>query len=108
VSPRTEIRGFVRLLATLALAASAAGCTDYVERRDTVALGAGDAVAANRAIHVIDPWPAGSARTDIEVSGRRVVDAIERYNAPHPPTASPPPIGAVQGFTLMPAPPPAQ
>lgn len=69
-----------------ALAASASGCTSpYVERRETLALHAGNAAAANRAIHTIDPWPAAAARTDIEVSGRRIVDAIERYEAGKPP-----------------------
>ena len=66
-------------LAAAALALSASACTEYVERRETIAAHAGNAVAANRAIHTIDPWPAASARTDIETSGRRIVDAIERY-----------------------------
>jgi hypothetical protein len=66
-------------LAAAALALSAAACTDYVERRETIAAHAGNAVAANRAIHIIDPWPAASADTGIETSGRRIADAIERY-----------------------------
>jgi hypothetical protein len=33
------------------------GCSDiYTDRRETVALGAGDAMAANRVTHTIDPW----------------------------------------------------
>jgi hypothetical protein len=73
-----------RLALAAALACWAAACTDYVERRETIAAHAGNAVAWNRALHTIDPWPATAARTDIEVSGRRVVDAIERYEAPKP------------------------
>jgi|1186.fasta_scaffold49076_2 hypothetical protein len=103
-SPRTEMQGFVQLLAALSITIVAAGCTDYLERRDALSLGAGDAVAANRAIHTIDPWPADAARTDIEVSGRRVVDAIERYNAPHPAAAMTPSIAIMPAPGLMPPP----
>ncbi|HEY7383648.1 MAG TPA: pilus assembly protein [Beijerinckiaceae bacterium] len=60
------------------------GCQDYLARRDTIAFHAGEAAAYNKAIHVVDPWPAASARTDIDFNGRRIVNAIERYEAPHP------------------------
>ena len=84
MSRATDLLGAPRALRPLRLAAavlalSAAACTEYVERRETIAAHAGNAVAANRAIHFIDPWPAASADTDIPVSGRRIVDAIERY-----------------------------
>ena len=84
MSRATDLLGAPRALRPLRLAAavlalSAAACTEYVERRETIAAHAGNAVAANRAIHTIDPWPAASADTDIPVSGRRIVDAIERY-----------------------------
>ncbi|HEX2725761.1 MAG TPA: pilus assembly protein [Beijerinckiaceae bacterium] len=61
------------------------GCQDYFARRDTIAFHAGEAAAYNKAIHVIDPWPAASARTDIDFNGKRIVNAIERYEAPHAP-----------------------
>ena len=84
MSRATDLLGAPRALRPLRLAAavlalSAAACTEYVERRETIAAHAGNAVAANRAIHTIDPWPASSADTDIPASGRRIVDAIERY-----------------------------
>jgi hypothetical protein len=50
--------------ARLALAATTllvAGCQDYAARRDTIAFHAGEAVAHNKAVHVIDPWPAAAA-----------------------------------------------
>lgn len=47
----------------LAGALPAAGCADYLNHRDTVALAAGDAVNANGAIETIDPWPRASQRT---------------------------------------------
>jgi hypothetical protein len=79
-----------RLALAAALALLAASCTQYVERRESIASYAGNAVAWNRAVHTIDPWPAAAARTNIEVSGRRVVDAIERYEAPKPPNGGAP------------------
>lgn len=86
-----------------AVAAVVAGCTNqYVERRETLALHAGNAAAANRAIHTIDPWPAAAARADIEVSGRRMVDAIERYEAPKPQSGG----AAAPGMIALPIAPP--
>jgi hypothetical protein len=87
----------LRFALAAALACTAAACTEYVERRETIAAHAGNAVAWNRAVHTIDPWPAEAARTDIPVSGRRVVDAIERYEAPKPPNGNgaAPPIMAI-------------
>jgi len=85
VSQPTDRSLGLRLAAAALFALSTAACTDYVERRETIAAHDGNAVAANRAIHTIDPWPPGSSRTEIEVSGRRVVDAIDRYEAPRPP-----------------------
>lgn len=58
-----------------------AGCQDNLERRETISLAAGDAIEANKAIHIIDPWPARSVDTRIPTSARRVADAIERYEA---------------------------
>ncbi|HEY8567035.1 MAG TPA: hypothetical protein VIL65_16170 [Beijerinckiaceae bacterium] len=66
-------------LAALGAIAALGACNDYVARKDTIAWSAGDAVAYNKAIHVIDPWPPASADTRIPTSGRRVADAIERY-----------------------------
>lgn len=83
MSPRTDaLRRAGLRAASLTLAGSSlmlAGCQDSLARRDTISAQAGDAIAANKAIHIIDPWPAAAARTDIPVSGRKVVQAIERY-----------------------------
>lgn len=88
----TSRRSVLSIALGAALAAAAAGCTNhYVERRETIALHAGNAAAANRAIHTVDPWPAAAARTGIDVSGRRIVDAIERYEARKPPAGGPAP-----------------
>ena len=81
-------------MARLSLAAMTlllTGCQDYFARRDTIAFHAGEAAAYNKAVHTIDPWPAASARTDIDFNGRRIVDAIERYEAPHASNGGAPP-----------------
>ena len=80
------------LLAALVLGLGLSACTPYLERRETVSFHAGDAVAANRAIHTIDPWPAEAVRTDIPHSGRKIADAIERYHLPPKGLGGPPPI----------------
>jgi hypothetical protein len=69
--------------ATLALLL-ASGCTsdrlyDYLAHSDTVTEGAGNATAANRAVHTVDPWPAYSQKTAIDVDGKRTLAAVRRY-----------------------------
>ena len=71
----------LRLPATLLLCTAAlGGCSDiYYDRRETIAFGAGDAVAANKVAQTIDPWPAAAANRRIEGHGERMQRAIERY-----------------------------
>jgi hypothetical protein len=52
-SPRNKAA--VLLLAAAVLS----GCADYMNRRDSVTLRAGNAAEANTAIHTVNPWPAG-------------------------------------------------
>jgi hypothetical protein len=67
--------------ATLAagLAALLGGCAEWVERREQITPWSGDAVAANRAMQVIDPWPRGSGDTRLRTDGERGRLGIERY-----------------------------
>lgn len=73
----------VRRLMLLALAsfgALAAGCSDiYYDRRETVSLNAGDAVATNIATHTIDVWPIEAGEQRIVTSGQKAQGAVERY-----------------------------
>ena len=69
-------------LLVLALAATmlTGACTDmYLDRRDSVSFGAGDAVAANKVTHMIDPWPAHAGNRNIAYDGERMQAAAERY-----------------------------
>ena len=51
----------------------------YLHPRDTVSLSAGDAVAHNKAVHAIDPWPAHSRKANHSSDGRRILLGMERY-----------------------------
>jgi hypothetical protein len=56
------------------------GCSDiYYDRRDTISLATGDAVAANKTAQMVDPWPAYSVKRDIAFNGERMQTAAERY-----------------------------
>jgi len=62
----------------------AGGCTsdqlyEHHAHTDKLTEGAGNASAANRAIHTIDPWPAYSEKTEINTDGKRALVAVRRY-----------------------------
>ena len=66
-----------RRVPALLLGAALAGCSDdaYLDRRETVALHAGDAMATNRVTHTIDPWSPASANRNIAFNGERMQTA---------------------------------
>jgi len=72
----------LRWIVLVPVALACASCTEYLARRDTLSAGSGDAVQANIAKHVIDPWPRVSQRDDTEMNGERLQRAIERYRNP--------------------------
>ena len=55
------------------------GCVDYIERRDTITLAAGDAQAWNKVVHTADPWPPYAMNTHISGDGQRTAQVIQRY-----------------------------
>ena len=76
-SSRSNARGAILALAATTLLGA---CTDmYLDRRDTVSLAAGDAVAANKVTHMIDPWPLRAGDRNIAFDGERMAAAAERY-----------------------------
>jgi hypothetical protein len=54
---------------------------DWFERRDTVTLQAGDAVASNKAMQMRDPWPPYVNNRHIQFNGVVMDGAIDRYKA---------------------------
>ena len=57
-----------------------AGCMqDYLVRRETISFDGGDAIAANRATQMVDPWSRDSADKNIAFNGEKMQTAVERY-----------------------------
>jgi hypothetical protein len=76
------VRVLAGALAVGALGLTIGGCSQiYLDRRDTIALSAGDGIAANQAVQVIDPWPPRSGNTNIVFNGQRMQAAAERYRS---------------------------
>ena len=69
----------MRTLALAGLFAVLGGCSEYLDRRDTIALCGGNAVATNEVSHMVDPWPRASADRNIAFNGEKMETAVERY-----------------------------
>jgi len=71
----------LRVLApVLALGTLLSACSDiYFDRRDRIALSAGDALASDKAIQTVDPWPPYSNDRNIRFNGDRMQVAAARY-----------------------------
>ena len=78
---RSATRPFVATAVLCAiLGAMLGGCSDiYYDRRDTISLASGEAMAANRVTHTIDPWPAHASKRTIAYNGEKAAVASERY-----------------------------
>ena len=68
-----------RVLLVLAAAGLASGCADYMNYRDTITFGAGNAMEANKAIHIEDPFPPEAQRTRIASDGKVIRRAVTQY-----------------------------
>jgi hypothetical protein len=69
------------IAAVVVIASAVAGCSEmYFDRRQTIALGAGDAIATNKVTQMVDPWPAASANNNIAFNGQLMQSAQDRYN----------------------------
>ena len=66
----------------LACVTSLTGCNQYLSRHEGITSFAGEALAANEAISVVDTWPDGFDNTDIPTDGKRQAAAIKRYRNP--------------------------
>lgn len=72
------------VLAAVACLTLAACDNRYIERKDTLTLGAGDAVAANAAVMTHNPWPKRSQDDRIPMDGVKAEAALVRYRAGGP------------------------
>jgi hypothetical protein len=76
------MRSFSKAMRPIALATALAilgGCSEYLDRRDTIALSGGNAVATNVVTQMVDPWPRASATRNIAFNGAKIEGAFERY-----------------------------
>jgi hypothetical protein len=69
----------VRALALVAVLAALGGCSEYTDRRDTIALSGGNAVASDTVTQMVDPWPAYSGDRNIAFNGQKMQGAVQRY-----------------------------
>ena len=81
MSSQSKIKARSKLLSmVVALGATLGGCSDiYFDRRETIALGADDHIAANRVAQMVDPWPRYVGNKNIAFNGERMQGAAERY-----------------------------
>ena len=75
-------RALLPALLLPALLLAAGGCSEYLDRRDGILLGVGEAVGTNVVTHTIDPWPAHARRVEPYTDGERAQRAVERYRSP--------------------------
>lgn len=81
MTAQKSIRIALLASAIIAPAMILTGCNEeqYLSRRDTISLGAGDAQAVNSATHTIDPWAPHSRNTQIHQEGERARVGVDRY-----------------------------
>jgi hypothetical protein len=71
-------RADMKTAAALMCLAGLAACDKYVDRRDQVTFGSGDAVAFNKAAQIIDPWPASSRTVRHGMRGEQAEAALAK------------------------------
>jgi hypothetical protein len=68
------------MAAAVMIGAAVAGCSEiYIDRRETIALGAGDGIATNKVTQMVDPWPPASTNNRIAFNGQVMQSAQDRY-----------------------------
>jgi hypothetical protein len=68
-----------RALSLAVALAMLGGCSEYTDRRDTISLNGGNAVATNIVTQMVDPWPAVSGDKNIAFNGQKMQSAVQRY-----------------------------
>ena len=58
------------------------GCAENLQRTDTINSFAGDSVARNKSIHIINPTPYKSQHRHIHHNGKRLTDVMKIYENP--------------------------
>jgi hypothetical protein len=86
---RPPIRRIASLALLLAAGPVLAGCySSHLARRETISPHGGDAMAANRVMMMVDPWPDYAWNKRLPHDGKRMAKAAGRYRDPPDPNAT--------------------
>lgn len=66
-------------IVVIAATALLTGCADYANQRDTISLGAGNAMQANMAVHTGDAFPPDRNVTAIRTDGQVAERTVREY-----------------------------
>ncbi len=77
-----DLKTIVRLSIALSPIFAVTACAQYLDRKETIYFGAGEAVATDALAHTYDPWPVHARNTRIVTSGERYGAAVRRYQSP--------------------------
>ncbi len=69
----------VRALVLLAGITMLGSCSEYTDRRDTISLDGGNAIATDKITQMVDPWPVYSGDKNIAFNGQKMQSAVQRY-----------------------------
>ncbi|MFA6267316.1 MAG: hypothetical protein WC670_16555 [Pseudolabrys sp.] len=73
------LRPATSLLAVAPVIVALTGCSEYLDRTDTMTWQSGNAVQTDKVTQMVDPWPAVSANRDIAFDGAVMETAMTRY-----------------------------
>ncbi len=66
---------------TLAAMLMVSSCSESIARMDSIASSFGNAMAANTALQMVDPWPKYVEKTKIQTDGTKAANAVENYRS---------------------------
>jgi len=76
----------LRVAAISLTAGLTSGCADYLGHHEGVSAGVGDAIARNKALQMIDPWPVYAGNTHLPGHGKRLLVGMKTYQENTPET----------------------
>ncbi|THK36189.1 pilus assembly protein [Ensifer sp. MPMI2T] len=87
----------------VAAAALLSGCADYLNHRDSITFGLGNAVEANKGIHTQEPFPRVAQNTRIPSDGKVINRVIRNYQGGGQGAAAPAPTAVILPGATPPA-----
>lgn len=98
--PLRKNKGAVLVIAAASLVS---GCADYLNHRDSITFGLGNAVEANKGIHIQEPFPRVAQNTRIHSDGKVINRVIRNYQGGGQGGAAPAPTAVILPAATMPA-----